>query len=234
MRVCVYQPGYFQPLHYYARAYSCDVFVLLCAAQVNRKVGQNKAKIKGKHFVYELKVPLSGGHRQPLSTTIPDYASGWVRRHIETIQHAYGKAKNFKATSAYVESMLRSARAHGLSLCSIGLSQASHILRSTGWQGQLIKLVRNEYGLEGSDWMLDIAESFGATTYVCGRVAYEEYLDRDAFAQAGIALEVQDWKCPEYTQFGDTFEPNLSVLDAMMHCTTAELTEILRGDGFDI
>jgi hypothetical protein len=69
----------------------------------------------------------------------------------------------------------------------------------------------------GSQWMLDICKELDATEYLCGKSAYDNYLDKEAFRKAGIKIVVQNWTCPEYPQIKVPFSSNLSILDLVMN-----------------
>ena len=67
----------------------------------------------------------------------------------------------------------------------------------------------------------------GATTYVSGPSA-RDYLDEDAFAAEGIAVEWFEYgPYPEYEQVHPPFEPQVSILD-MLLCTGQAAAEHVR------
>ena len=128
MRCAVYQPGYFQPLHYYARMLSVDRFVLLDKAQLNRKVGQTHATVYGKGGTVQLTVPVMGGNRLSLDEAIPDYAAGWEQKHLATIRQLYKNAPMFSYWYPMLEEHLLLMKEERASLGQIGCNQAFAIL----------------------------------------------------------------------------------------------------------
>lgn len=78
-------------------------------------------------------------------------------------------------------------------------------------------LVSSSLGAQGErgDRVLDICKRVKATKYLSGQTG-AAYLDREAFAQAGIAIEVQSFEMPRYRE-GQPDVLGLSALDAWMH-----------------
>ena len=102
MRIAIYQPRYFPQLHYFNRALTSDVFVLLDSAQYTKSLvhsinGKNiryksyqaDTPIKSPDGVHLLTIPLKD-HMLPLSETKIEYSSPWPRKHIATIKSFYG------------------------------------------------------------------------------------------------------------------------------------------------
>lgn len=223
--VCVYQPGYFQPLHYFARIYESDVFASLAGAQLVRRNGQHRAKL----YDYDLTVPVSGGHRQSLEKAIPCYDQRWVDKHLTSLRYMYGKALFYKDTIAIVEMLLRHAEQEHWSLAKIGLETVRIVMDLAGWRGDILEVHEKPAGLDASDWMLHIVLECGGDTYICGQPAFNNYLRAADFEKKGIKVKVQDWICPVYKQKSANFKANLSVLDALMFCDVEEFLQVLKG-----
>jgi hypothetical protein len=68
-----------------------------------------------------------------------------------------------------------------------------------------------------SELLIELCKSLGANRYLAGSGGSRQYLDLDAFRQAGIEVVFSPFVHPVYTQFGNPFVPGLSVLDALMH-----------------
>lgn len=229
MRICIYQPGYFQPLHYFARIWSSDRFLSLNSAQINRKAGQTRARIKGKAGTTRLIVPVKGGNRVALNEAMPAYGERWARKHAQSISHTYQKAPMFKKVFPMLIDMYKSAENEKKTFSDMCETQIWRILKYLGWQGSMVSIDRKEEE-NASDWMLKLTKEFEGTEYVCGGVAYDSYLDLDSFLKEGVNVVVQDWICKEYAQQGNApFIPNLSIIDGLMNCSKEELVDVLEG-----
>ena len=76
-------------------------------------------------------------------------------------------------------------------------------------------------GVDGrrSELILNLCQSVGADTYLCGMGGCRTYLDRNAFAQAGVKMVWHDFHHPRYPQCGDgPFIEGLSALDLLFNC----------------
>jgi hypothetical protein len=82
-------------------------------------------------------------------------------------------------------------------------------------------LKSSELRIEGakSELVLNLCKAVGASALIVGLGGSRAYLDRAAFAEAGIALELQQFKHPTYPQRGPApFTPGLSALDLLFNC----------------
>ncbi len=120
MRISIYQPRYFPQLHYFNRAITSDVFVILDSAQYTKAlvhtVNGNKERHKsfqsdtvikfpeGSHF---LTVSVKHGGLLPISQTKLDYSSDWTRKHTATISTAYRKSPSFSSVFPQIEKLLK-------------------------------------------------------------------------------------------------------------------------------
>src|SRR5207244_316916 len=69
-----------------------------------------------------------------------------------------------------------------------------------------------------SELVLDICRRVGADTLLVGLGASREYLDREAFARAGVKLALQEFNHPVYPQCGTRpFSRGLSALDLLLN-----------------
>src|SRR5205814_5710602 len=70
-----------------------------------------------------------------------------------------------------------------------------------------------------SELVLDVCKAVGARTLIVGLGGSRAYLDRAAFARAGIALELQEFRHPVYPQRGGAaFTAGLSAVDLLFNC----------------
>lgn len=119
MKVAIYQPRYFPQLHYFNRALSSDIFVLLDSAQytkglthnLGRKRERNKSYqsdtvIKFPTGVHFLTVPIKHSGLLPIDKSNIDYSTDWARIHKATIGSAYGKSPELSSIFPQIEKLL--------------------------------------------------------------------------------------------------------------------------------
>lgn len=229
MRACIYQAGYLQPLHYYARILESNKFIHLENVQLNRKVGQNKAFVKADDKCpLAMVVPLYGGHRVDLKDAEPMY-DDFVDKHLETIKRIYSKRKMFDCVYPAIKNELKYAERHNLKFADMCFRLNLMILRTfLLYEGEIIRDIELDVKAENpSELMAVLTEAIECDEYVCGKPAYDNYLNLDDFAKRGINVKVQDWQCEEYSQKGKVFIGNLSILDLIMNVEPREAKRIL-------
>lgn len=215
MLVAIHQPEYLPWLGLIDKAKRADVLVLLDHVQFNRASLQHRAKILGQSGPAWLTIPFV--HRYPDRICDVEVADPeWGAKHAASLRNAYGggRAAGFEAAwpslrdflavshdrvaAAAVESMWLLFRA--FRVAPAGIVRSSD-LRVEGVKSALV---------------LAICQRLGATRYLCGRTAADTYLDRDAFAAAGIDVEVQDFVPRLYGDRTPGEPKGLSALDAWM------------------
>ncbi|TMG80515.1 MAG: WbqC family protein, partial [Betaproteobacteria bacterium] len=97
----------------------------------------------------------------------------------------------------------------------------------------LVKSSRLGVGGAKSELVLNICKAVGARTLIVGLGGSRAYLDRAAFARAGIALELQQFTHPVYPQRGaGPFNAGLSAVDLLFN-RGPEARDLLGGECAD-
>lgn len=229
MRLAVYQPHLLPCLHFWNRMCMADVFVLLDTAQFVRRsnVGdslQNFTYVRtqeGAKKKLTLPVPHTGQR-----TLIKDTPVGSIPEFIASLQATYRKQPYFDVVRD-----LLTKDPPGSTLGSVSCTWIERIHQRLSEFVDMPKLVRSSsLPVEGkaSDWMLNFCNYFHADTYVCGKAAFEEYLDKQAFSRAGVNIVVQDWTCPSYPQGKEPFISNLSIVDPLVRLGLQRTADLIR------
>lgn len=152
---------------------------------------RNRALILGANGVETLTVPIQHVHsgKMLMKDIRIDYDQNWLRIHQGAIQAAYGKAPYFEYFEPYIRSIFAKKLNFLVDLNIEYLELFGRIL--------------------GKKWNYSLSESF-------------EIEDKDVFWNHILAK--QDWRERNVYQelaypqcFGNTFQPNLSVLDLLMN-----------------
>jgi len=85
---------------------------------------------------------------------------------------------------------------------------------------------------EATERLIQLIRAVHGMSYLTGAYALDTYLDARALADAGIALEIQQWHAVEYPQGGGAFVPDLSIVDLLMHCGP-QSRDVLLGHPYD-
>lgn len=227
MRIAVYQPQLLPLMHYWNRIASVDKFILLDDAQFTKKSEGGEA-LQNYTFV---KSPQGDKRKVTLPVTHDGnryeirhkpVAKDWMSHMRMELVAIYGNQPFF---TEIVDALFFSSPS---TLGDITTSWTFCIAEKLFGDDERIRCNDGEVQGKASEWMLNFCKHYNADTYVCGKAAYDQYLDKKAFADAGIKIEVQNWKCPEYPQGKHAFIPNLSILDPLVRIGWEATRELVR------
>lgn len=210
MLVAIHQPEYLPWLGYLDKVRRADVFVLLDSVQFNRASLQHRAKIASprKPFGW-LTIPFVHCFPQ-LIRDVKISDPSWAASHRMMLRATYGDAPGFAAAWPAIEAFYENP---GATVAEVSVASMHMLLKVFGIEPRSM-VTSTELGAEGAkgDLVLDICRRVNATCYLAGKSG-AEYLDRVAFADARVAIEVQSFAPPE----GLAREvPALSAIDAWM------------------
>lgn len=216
-RVAILQSNYIPWRGYFDIIGSVDEFVVYDVVQFTKRDWRNRNRVKTAAGLRWLTIPVatSGAYHQTIEETrISDRT--WAETHWRTITHAYGKAPHFEQYRARWEALYARAAGHER------LSEVNRLLiDAVAAELGLTTVISDaaSYAPDGdrNDRLLAICTAAGATTYLSGPSA-QAYLDVDAFARAGIAVEFMDYSSYRpYPQLHGPFEPGVTVLDLLFN-----------------
>lgn len=216
MRIGILQPGYLPWLGFFEQLASCDIFVLYDDVQYDKNGWRNRNRVKTATGAQWLTVPVhvKFGEHPLVKDVIIDNKQHWRKKHLRSLQLNYGKApyyQNYRAIfeETYAREWLnlveldvhfikRLADALRIDTGKIVLSSSLHITGDT-----IPRLIK-------------ICQHFKADVFYEG-AAGKDYLNEEAFSEAGIKLEYQNYRHPVYRQLHGEFLPYLSVLDLLFN-----------------
>lgn len=211
MRLAAFQPHLLPLLYYWNRMASVDKFILLDDAQFTRKSKGGEAL---QHFTY---IRSTLGSKQKTSiavhhlghrASIKDAKVSSCLDLFTDIKAAYEHEEHFEEMYAWILSNT-AFESLGHATCAL----ITLFAREANLPTKLVVNSESPVTGKASEWMLNLCKHYNADTYVCGKTAYDQYLDKDAFVKAGIKIEVQNWTPRSYPQGEGEFIPNLSIVD---------------------
>jgi hypothetical protein len=156
-----------------------------------------------------------------------DAAQPWRARHLRAIENAYARAPHL----ARHHDALRGLYATDWSrLAPVATSTAEWLARAVG----IATPARPASALgvaatDPTERLIAVCRAVGADTYLAGRDG-AGYMDRQAFARAGITVLYQRYTYPEYAQLHGKFAPFLSGLDLLLNHGDDALAILRSGD----
>jgi hypothetical protein len=225
MRVAIHQSHYLPWLGYLSRMACADLFVVLDHVQFERRNYQNRTRVRIAGEARWLTVPLEQRSRGEsiAEKRIDNRLAGprhWSRIHWLTLRHAYREAPYLQNYLQHLQALYEARYERLVDLNAALLEFLRHafaihtpVVKSSSLAPQGAK----------SDLVLDICRRVGARALLVGLGGSRAYLDREAFARAGIALVSQEFEHPVYRQCAGgqgrqaPFTPGLSAIDLLLN-----------------
>jgi WbqC-like protein family len=225
----IHQPHFMPWLGYLAKWAAADVFVFLDTVQYEKNGWQNRNRIKTAAGPRWLTVPVHARLGTPIGAVAVDAAQPWRERHRRAIETAYARAPYLARHRAALDRLYATSWER---LAPLAVATAEWLAQAVGiaTPGRLASALAVEGG-DATERLVAICRAVGADTYLAGRDG-ARYMDRDAFAAAGIAVRYQDYKHPEYGQLHGEFAPFLSGLDLLLTHGDDALAILRSGDAW--
>lgn len=227
MLVAIHQLHYLPWLRYFEKISRSDVFVVLDDVQFTKNGWQNRNKVKASSGTVRLTVPVHATSGVTLDQIRIDNGTNWPRKHLRTLEFAYRKAHHFAAYAAFLENTYSMAWE---SLSALNRHMLEFFVQSLGIDTRIVYSSDLDVSGEATERLVNLIQAVGGDTYYTGTFAVGEYLDTGAMKDAGIAMKLQQWRCPMYPQLHYDFIPDLSIVDLLMNCGPRSLA-LLSGKG---
>lgn len=221
MKIVVLQPSFMPWLGHLDQYAWCDRFVVYDDVQYDKHGWRNRNRILTAQGVQWLTVPVRA-REFPLLADVRVDGLSWRRKHLLTLQQAYGKAPYFE----WLWPALRGyyGQEHDR-LLDWNLSGLRLLTEALGLPWKAVLSSQLEVPGRRTERLVAICSLLQATDYLTGDAA-REYLDESLFAKAGVQVHWHGYRHPEYPQRTEPFVPYLSVLDLLFWCGPQSL-EIL-------
>jgi hypothetical protein len=217
MRVAIHQPHYLPWLGLVHRMAEADLFIVLDHVQFERGNYQNRTQVRVNGVPHWLTVPVvQRSQKERIVEKEIDWSRDWATVHYETLRRAYTAAGYF---NAYAGPLKRIYARRWTRLVELNDAMLAFVRDAYGIATPLVK--SSQLGVRGakSELVLNLCKAVGARTLIVGLGGSRAYLDRAAFARAGIALELQQFTHPVYPQRGPRpFNAGLSAVDLLFNC----------------
>ena len=224
MRVGIHQLHYLPWLRYFEKIARCDVFIVLDNIQFNKNGWQNRNKVKTAAGPTLLTVPVYDKYAQTLEAVTINNSVAWNRKHARTIQQAYAKAP-FLAQHA---PFLQDTYSHPWErLNDLNRYMLDYFVCALGITTRIVYASELQVPGVATERLINLIKAVDGTHYYSGAYALDAYLDATQLADAGLALVLQEWHAPTYSQLNGAFVPDLSVIDLLLNCGPMSLRVLL-------
>jgi hypothetical protein len=223
MKVAVMQPYLFPYVGYWQLIRAADIFVIYDDVNyiVRGWINRNYILERGRPKLFTLQTHGSSQNRLINQVSV----GGNAEKLIENLFHKYKKAPFFDSAMRILSDVLlnketnlaRFVTASIRKICSYLMIDTKLIVSSE---------VFNNTNLKSADRVIDICIQLRADEYI-NAIGGKDLYHKDAFAEKGLKLSFIESKPIAYTQFGDLFVPNLSIIDMMMFNSPEAMQEFL-------
>jgi WbqC-like protein family len=228
MRVVISQSMLFPWVGLLEQLRLADVFVHYDDVQFSKGSFVNRVQVKTPEGVRWMTVPTQGLR---LGQAIRDVAlapaAAWRDRHLALLRRSFEGAPYGHDALELAAAVYRDTHENLASLArasTIALARYFGLLDGR----RLVDVETLGIGGSGSPRVLDVVRALQGTVYVTGHGA-SRYLDHDAFARAGVAVQYMQYERTPYPQLHGAFTPYVSGLDLVANCGPAGRQHIHSG-----
>lgn len=215
-RVAILQSNYIPWKGYFDLINMVDEFVLYDDMQYTRRDWRNRNKIKTPNGPLWLTIPVEvkGKYFQKINETkVSDQR--WVKKHWQTIQSNYSKAKYFKEYKDIFEELYLDCTEEYLSQINyrfiIAINKIFGIETKIQWSSEF-ELIDGQ-----TEKLLGICKQCNADIYLSGPAA-KDYFDEGLAKEENISVEWMNYSgYEEYDQLFPPFEHGVSILDLIFN-----------------
>lgn len=200
---------------YLEMADQVDTFIVLDDVQFIKRDWVCRNRISNKEQSWQwLTVPVK---KAPRNTNINMiricYESNWNKTIYETIRHVYSKSKCFDSYANELKEVLYTQYEY---LIQLNINLLSLIMRWLNFRQNFILSSNLQIQGKKEEKLIGLCKAVGAIHYLANNGS-KPYIHPDLFENEGISFQFQDYRHPEYAQFGGDFVSYLSVLDVIFH-----------------
>lgn len=226
MRVAIMQPYFLPYIGYFQLIAAVDKFVVYDNVKYTKKgwINRNRMLVNGQDALFT--VPLKSAS-DALNIGERELHDGFDRtRLLAQFRSAYRRAPFFNETMAVVERVVMHDDKNLFGFLKNSIANiASHLDIQT--QLCVSSDIPIDHSLTSQDKVVAICQALGAITYV-NAIGGKALYSGEAFAKQGIDLKFIRSNPFVYPQFGDEFQPWLSIVDVMMFNSPADVSKALR------
>lgn len=227
MKIGIMQPYFFPYIGYWQLMNQVDQYVIYDDVNFIKGGWINRNRILNHGKVQFYNLMMRGASSNKLINEIEiETDKRVINKSLRMIENCYSKAPYYQQTYQLVQDILFSANSNLAGFLGNSLERIADYL---GIETKFVMSSRIEKNntLHGQEKVLEICKILEADEYYNasgGRVLY----DFKSFSACGIELKFLQTKDIVYRQFGDKFEPNLSIIDVLMFNSIEKVKGFLR------
>lgn len=215
MKLAVMQPYLFPYIGYFQLISAVEKFVILDDVAFIKRgwINRNQILLNNKPHLFSVPLEKVSQHKTIKQTKI-SYDTNWQSNLLKTFEQAYKKAPSFLPVMELVSSVINRKYIY---ISEMALRSIKEICEYLGIETTIIDSseVYQNNELKGESRIVDICLHENVSMYINSAGGRELYKIEN-FKQHGIEFRFIKVLPHSYKQFGNSFEPFLSVIDILM------------------
>lgn len=227
MKVGIMQPYFVPYIGYWQLLNAVDKYVIYDDVNYINRGWINRNRILINHQPKYFNIPMLGASQNKFINEISvNNDEKLIEKNLKVVKGAYSKAPYFEECYPIIEEILSCGEEN---LASYLEKSIRSICRYLDIETELIRssALEKDCRLKGQDKILAICELLEATEYY-NAIGGQELYSYSAFEERNIQLKFLQTSDVEYVQFGNNFQPNLSILDVMMFNPKEQIKKMLE------
>ena len=220
-----HQPQYFPYIGIFNKILKSDIFLFVDSTKFVSKVWHNRTIIKNKKDkVFYLTIPVSFKNGQIIKD-VKIIKNNWKIKHLKSISNIYGSSKYFGDLFPLIEEVINQKSDY---LIDYTINSMEIILSKISYDKSNIYFQSKE-NIVGSknDLIVNIVKHFKSNKYLSGEGA-KDYVKENYLKDKNIDHSFNKFKHPIYTQNGNKFIENLSIIDCIFNIGFNDLKKIIQ------
>lgn len=231
MNLAIMQPYFLPYIGYFQLIAAVDKFVIYDTVKYTKKgwINRNRMLLNGLPDTFSLPLRKDSDTLNVVDRYISEDFDG--RKILDRFESAYRKAPEFHRVMPLLSKILEFEERnlfrfiqHSINCCCAYMNIQTPIVTSSKIEGGTDK--------KGVERVLDICAKTGATCYI-NPIGGVDLYQPSLFLSRGIGLRFLQSRSTPYQQFGEAFQPNLTIVDVMMFNPMEKVSALLAAD-FDL
>ena len=230
MKLALMQPYFFPYIGYFQLINAADKFISFDTVNYIKRgwIKRNRYLLNNAVRYFTLSIQNASQNKLIIETYISDEEELHSKENIvKSLHQAYSKAPNFEKVFPFIEKLILNNE-QNISLYNTQiLRELCHYL-NIDTEILLGSKVLEKSNLQGQERVIEICQEFNAKCYI-NPIGGRELYNTKEFANHNIRLLfLRPKDTIIYHQQGNTFFPNLSIIDVLMYNTRDKIADFLN------
>ena len=216
MKIGISQPTFLPWCGYIALIDHVDEFIFLDDVQFEKRGWHQRNYIKLQNKKYLLTVPVFSKNKrfQKINETRINYNDDFIRKHINTITHAYSKCKYFEKYSKNIFEIYNQKEEM---IMNLNLKLIKYFCEVLQIKTKIDFLSNLKITKKKKELIFEICKKKNCVNYI-STIGSKKYIQNgELFIKDNIKLNFYNFKYSKYNQIGQNFVDNLSVIDLLFN-----------------